>query len=109
MNIIINEKPPMEIAIASTPSLENDYSVVDNSIAMEMDYNINYTLPMLQHICGFYKISYGRVKKNDLISVLIDFEQNPYHINIVQERKRLWFYMEELKANKYLSKYIISM
>ena len=25
MNIIINEKPPTEIAIASTPSLENDY------------------------------------------------------------------------------------
>ena len=37
------------------------------------------------------------------------FESNPEHIEIVEERKRMWFYMEELKSNKYLSKYIISM
>jgi len=109
MNIIINELPDKEPEILSTSSLEDEMSVVDTTIAMEMDYSINYTLPMLHHICGFYNLSYNRIKKNDLIVMLVEFEQNSENINMVQERKRLWFYMQELKANKYLSKYIISM
>ena len=109
MNIIINELPDKETEILSTYSLKDEMSVIDTTIAMEIDYNINYTLPMLHHICGYYNLSYSRVKKNDLIAMLVEFEQNSENINMVQERKRLWYYMQELKANKYLSKYIISM
>ena len=109
MNIIINELPEQEIEIHSNSSLQDEISAVDSSIAMEIDYNINYTLPMLQHICGFYNLSYSRVKKKDVITMLADYEQNPENIIMVQERKRLWYYMQELKENKYLSKYIISM
>ena len=111
MNIIINELPDQETEteILSNSSLEDEMSVVDSTIAMEMDYSINYTLPMLHHICGFYNLSYSRVKKNDLVALLVEFEQNSENMNMVQERKRLWYYMQELKANKYLSKYIISM
>ena len=109
MNIIINEITEQETDMQSKSSLEDELSIVDNSIAMEIDYNINYTLPMLQHICGFYNLSYSRVKKKDVIKMLIEYEQNPENINMVQERKRLWYYMQEIKENKYLSKYIISM
>ena len=107
--MIINELREQEIEIHSNSSLEEEFSAVDSSIAMEIDYNINYTLPMLQHICGFYNLSYSRVKKKDLIRMLVDYEQNPGNIPMVQERKRLWYYMQELRDNKYLSKYIISM
>ena len=95
--MIINELPEQEIEIHSNSSLEEEFSAVDSSIAMEIDYNI------------FYNLSYSRVKKKDLIRMLVDYEQNPGNIPMVQERKRLWYYMQELKENKYLSKYIISM
>ena len=32
-----------------------------------------------------------------------------FNIEKVEERKRLWYYMQELKQNKYLSKYIVFM
>lgn len=102
MNIVITEKEPSPTDCESPQS-------VDQSLANEIHYSLNYTLPMLQHICGFYEIPYKRIKKNDLITSLVVFESNPEHIEIVEERKRMWFYMEELKSNKYLSKYIISM
>tara|TARA_B100001758_G_scaffold247874_1_gene267972 strand:- start:10884 stop:11192 length:309 start_codon:yes stop_codon:yes gene_type:complete len=102
MNIIINEKPNIE-----KDSTIDIYS--DNTVAKEIDYSINYTLPLIQSICGFYEIPYKRIKKQDLIYNLVEFESNIENIETVEERKRLWFYMEELKKNKYLSKYIIYM
>lgn len=106
MNIVISEK---DITVCEPPNVGETSHIIDHSLANEIHYSLNYTLPMLQHICGFYEIPYKRVKKQDLITSLVVFESNPDHIDIVEERKRMWFYMEELKANKYLSKYIISM
>jgi hypothetical protein len=100
MNIVINEKEPT--------NYESPLST-DHSLANEIHYSLNYTLPMLQHISGFYELPYKRIKKKELITWLVNFESNPEHTGIVEERKRMWFYMEELKTNKYLSKYIISM
>ena len=104
MNIVIEEKPPTESTVLDSV----DY-IQDNTIANEINYSMNYTLPMLQHICSFYELPYKRIKKRDLISSLVVFESLLENIEIVEERKRLWYYMEELKQNKYLSKYIISM
>ena len=109
MNIVIQEKPESEDISQVKNSIDEELSYMDTSIAQKIDYNLNYTLPMLQHICGFYNIAYKRVKKNILVSKLVDFEMDNTNIEKVQERKRLWYYMQELKENKYLSKYIISM
>ena len=109
MNIVIEEKPESEDISQVNSSIEDELSYMDTSIAQKIDYNLNYTLPMLQHICAFYEIDYKRVKKQFLISKLVDFEMDSTNIEKVQERKRLWYYMQELKENKYLSKYIISM
>jgi hypothetical protein len=106
MNIVITEKEPLD---DESPIKSDSPHLIDHSLANQIHYSLNYTLPMLQHICGFYEIPYKRIKKKDLIISLVTFESNPEHIEIVEDRKRLWFYMEELKANKYLSKYIISM
>ncbi len=106
MNIVISEK---DIKDCESPTDYESPHLIDHSLANEIHYSLNYTLPMLQHICGFYEIPYKRIKKKDLIISLVNFESNPEHIEIVEQRKRLWFYMDELKANKYLSKYIVSM
>ena len=109
MNIVIEEKPESEDISQVNTSIDEELSYMDTSIAQQIDFNLNFTLPMLQHICAFYEIDYKRVKKQFLISKLVEFEMDVTNIEIVQERKRLWFYMQELKNNKYLSKYIISM
>ena len=102
MNIIIEEKVP-------TNTCEIEYSFQDNFIALETDYNLNYTLPMLQQISGFYSIPFTRIKKQDLITTIVNYEMDNDNIEKVEERKRLWYYMQELKQNKYLSKYIVFM
>lgn len=102
MNIIIEEKVPTE-------TCEIDYSFQDKFLALETEYNLNYTLPLLQQISGFYNIPYNRIKKQDLITLIVNFEINNDNLEFVEERKRLWYYMQELKQNKYLSKYIIFM
>ena len=104
MNIVIEEKPPSESTV-----LDSDNYSQDTSVANEINYSLNYTLPMLQHICNFYELPYKRIKKKDLISSLVVFESLIENMEVVEERKRLWYYMEQLKQNKYLSKYIISM
>ena len=109
MNIVIEEKPESEILTQVDMSTDEDLSSMDSSIAQNIDYTLNYTLPMIQHICGFYNIEYKRVKKQLLISTLLEIQIDNTNIEIVQERKSLWYYMQELKSNKYLSKYIISM
>tara|TARA_X000001036_G_scaffold287745_1_gene267359 strand:- start:3507 stop:3821 length:315 start_codon:yes stop_codon:yes gene_type:complete len=104
MNIVIEEKPPSESTV-----LDYDNYSQNTTVANEINYSLNYTLPMLQHICNFYELPYNRIKKKDLISSLVVFESLIENMEVVEERKRLWYYMEQLKQNKYLSKYIISM
>ena len=51
---------------------------------------------------------YANTEK-EAIELIMNYEVNPENIYIFQERQRLWYYMDELKENKYLSKYIISI
>ena len=112
MNIVITEKEEANYEPTAdyepTAEYEPTYCM-DQVMANEINYLLNYTLPMLQHICAFYELPYKRIKKNVLVSTIVDYESNSENIEHVEYRKRLWFYMEELKKNKYLSKYIISM
>jgi hypothetical protein len=48
------------------------------------------------------------VKKNkeECIDDIIEFELNPENEFIVDHRKTMWFYLEELENDEYLSKFI---
>ena len=48
-----------------------------------------------------------RKKKDELIQDIVIFELDPINIEITQRRKTLWFYMEEIKSDNYLRKYLI--
>ena len=45
--------------------------------------------------------------KQDLISEIVIFETSEENIAIVERRKELWFYINEIREDKYLSKYLI--
>ena len=77
-----------------------------------MDYSTNYNVNDLKTILDYYctynkNITKNKRKKNDLIDVIVEFEMNIDNIELVSQRKRLWFYIKEIKQDKYLSKYII--
>ena len=79
----------------------------DNLMAQHVDYFENYTLKMLTHICNYYKISKTRLKKEQIIELIIQFENNPDNSALVYERKRMWHYINELKNDSYFSKFVI--
>lgn len=79
----------------------------DNLMAQHMDYYENYNIKMLHHITNYYQIPKSRLKKDELIELIIQFENNPDNYTIVYNRKRLWHYINELKSDKYFSKFVI--
>ena len=112
MNIVIDDN--VEQKVSPEIPQEIDIILIEESLenertATELNYSLNYTLPMLRHIAGFYDLEYKRIKKQNIIDLIVDYEINQDNIYVVQERQRLWYYMDEIKENKYLSKYIISM
>lgn len=79
--------------------------------AEHVNYKINYTVKQLLVICDYYNISKNikliKANKDDIITNLISFENNPDNYNIVNKRKQLWYYMEELKNDKFMKKFIM--
>ena len=79
----------------------------DNLMAQHIDYFENYTVKMLQHIANYYKIQKTRLKKEELIQLIIQFENNVENSEVVYNRKRMWHYVNELKNDSYFSKFVI--
>tara|TARA_B110000305_G_C19446011_1_gene644871 strand:- start:1771 stop:2166 length:396 start_codon:yes stop_codon:yes gene_type:complete len=89
-------------------------TILDKIIAFKLDYITNYTVQDLKKILDFYithkdgvLIKIGKKNKNELIESIVDFELDNNNMELVCKRKRLWFYVKEIKNDKYLSKYII--
>ena len=83
---------------------EDDYSKMQ-------DYDLNYTGKQLLLICEYYGISKGiktnKFKKQEIIEQIIIFENDLNNFEIVGKRKQMWYYINELKNDKYMKKYII--
>ena len=77
---------------------ENDFSLeesigLDDYVASELDYNENYTKKQLDLIADYYNISKRKKRKAELIEEIVIFEKELTNYDIVQRRKRLWFYI----------------
>ena len=76
-------------------------------VAQELNYNENYTLKQLYRIAEYYDISKRKKKKIQLVEEIVMFENQPENCEIVNRRATLWSYIEEIKQDKYLSKFLI--
>ena len=76
----------------------------DTSFALELEYSTNYTVKSLGQIFEYYEISKRKLRKDEMVQMLIMFEEEPVNTEIVEKRKRMWSYVEELKEDKYFSK-----
>jgi len=86
---------------------ETDYTNMDGYIALELDYNENYTKKDLEKIAEYYSISKRKKRKADLVEEIVLFELDPVNFEITNRRKTMWFYMEEIMNDNYLSKFLI--
>tara|TARA_Y100001935_G_scaffold84229_1_gene69999 strand:+ start:509 stop:916 length:408 start_codon:yes stop_codon:yes gene_type:complete len=119
----IEEKKPTDVTYDSLVSLVNEKSsslvdnpweiddeggvTLDDYVASELDYNENYTKKQLELIADYYEISKRKKKKAELIEEIVIFEKEPSNYDITQRRKTLWFYMEEINNDSFLSKFLI--
>ena len=99
--------------IANT-ELSNNIDICDNIFVSKLlNYRINYNMKELILICDYYgitkelKIKSNRLNKESIINLLVIFELNPENSEIVIKRENMWFYMNEIKNDKFMKKYVL--
>ena len=80
---------------------------MDDYIAMEVDYQTNYIKKDLERIADYYGISKRKKRKDELVEAIVIFEKDPDNLSVVFTRRKLWGYIDEIKRDKYLSKFLI--
>ena len=80
----------------------------DVTLPQIVNYQINFTSRQLSQICDYYNIPKPKkCNKEELAHLIVEFEQNNENAEIVCKRQLMWFYMDELKNDKYMKKYIL--
>lgn len=72
-----------------------------------LEYMNNYNVKSLTNILGYYNINKNKLVKDEMVQLIILFENEPTNKNIVYQRKRLWKNILELKNNDYFKKFIL--
>ena len=79
--------------------------------AMYYEYKINYTVKELLLICDYYgfakELKNNKYNKDEIINILVHFENEPLNNNIFMRRQSMWYYINELKKDKFMKKYVL--
>ena len=92
---------------------EVSYNELLDQLNDETDFDTTeldiHTKKELLKIANYYNIKKAKtMKKEDLINNIIVFETDPENIELVERRKTLWFYYNELKRDDYFKKLILN-
>jgi hypothetical protein len=83
----------------------------DDLIPQIINYKENFTVKELFLICEYYgmakEIKINKYNKEEIIQFLVIYESNPDNSDIVFKRQNMWFYMNELKNDKFMKKYVL--
>jgi hypothetical protein len=80
---------------------------LSDTVEQEIQYDDNNTKRDMEKIADYYEIHKGKKNKSTLIREIVSYENKIINIEIVFKRKKLWSYLNEIKADKYLSRYLI--
>jgi len=83
-----------------------DTNDADEISAIKTDYEWNYTMPILTHICGFYGLKKRRTKR-EIIESIVEYETLPGNEEIVKYRKQIFEFMRLIKENEYMKRFIL--
>jgi hypothetical protein len=90
-----------------------DQQLYNNEMSLPqiINYNENFTVKELLVICEYYgflkEIKTNKCNKEQIIEILVNFENDPVNNDIVFKRQNLWFYINELKDDKFMKKFIL--
>lgn len=89
----------------------SEVEVEDLRIPHILDYAENYTVKELILICDYYgfskEIKANKLGKDLLIQCLVDYELDLVNSIIVEKRRNMWFFINELKNDKFMKKYVL--
>jgi hypothetical protein len=78
-----------------------------NNTFLEVEYSTNYNVKGLSQIMDYYELNKKNMRKDEMIQLIILFETDIKNSTIVNRRRRLWSHINELKRDKYFSKFIL--
>lgn len=94
-------------------SIEIDLPSNDTDLLVPhmVNYRENYTVKELLIICEYYgfakDVKSNKFTKDEIIHFLVNFETDPLNIDVVVKRQNLWFYINELKNDSFMKKYVL--
>ena len=91
--------------------IENEELNEDLKLPQLINYNENFTIKELMLICEYYgfakELKTKKYNKEEIIHFLVEYELNPLNSEIVYRRQNMWFYINELKNDKFMKKYVL--
>lgn len=103
LNAFLTDFEQMDVVTHGEAS--NDYFLTQMS-----EYDMNYNLKQLCMIYEYYNLGkVSKLKKADIIQAIVLFEHEVDNYEIVMRRQQLWHYLEELKADKFMKRFIWSV
>ena len=79
----------------------------ESCFVLELEYNTNYTIKQLSKILDYYGLNKQKLRKDEMIQIIVFFEEDPNNHHIVERRRRLWTNIKELQEDKYFGKFIL--
>ena len=91
--------------------LDETESNDDLAIPHMINYHENFTVKELLLICEYYgfgkDLKANKFNKEQIIDYLVTFECDIANTDIVFRRQNMWFYINELKNDKFMKKFIL--
>jgi len=70
-------------------------------------YNLNELYKIVEYYGLLKNIKIAKYKKTEIVFIIKMFELNEENKLIVEKRKKLWFYLNEIMKDKIMKKYVI--
>ena len=83
----------------------------DLTVPKMINYHENFTVKELLLICDYYGFSKdlknNKCNKDQIIEILVSFESNLNNSDIVFKRQNMWFFINELKNDKFMKRFLL--
>jgi len=91
--------------------MENNEFNDDLTVPKMINYHENFTVKELLLICDYYgfakELKTNKCNKDQIIEILVSFESDLNNSNIVFKRQNMWFFINELKNDKFMKKFLL--
>ncbi len=82
-----------------------------NQVLSDHEYEQAYTVKELMLICEYYgfakEMKSNKLNKAQIIDYLVAYESNVDYAEIVSKRRTMWFYLHELRKDKFMKKFVL--